>query len=154
MSKNHKKMPLLMNKDLLKQFTMNTEKYDIEKLIQIIPNELMLALKTEAKIKAIDLDLEVALRLAATFIYPKVFGCTESMEQMILQKQFNLHELRKESNLKRQTWLYLFELEKLKLWVEFETKLPKKFKENFSLINVDKELPALRAAKQKRDHDH
>jgi hypothetical protein len=124
-----------------------------EKFRQTIPKELMHALKTSAKDNNINLDIEVLYRLLATVIEPNAFGFSPEFDK-IIHKQFLASQAHTESILRRNAWRYVYELEKLKLWVEFEDKLPKDFKECFSIIDVEKEIKALRAEKAQRDKEN
>lgn len=109
-----------------------------EKLIQIIPIEIMSEIKNAAKHFKRSLDEEVASRLLATLIKPGVFGLSTNLDA-IINKKFNHTDIKLENEARQRGWMYVYQKQKLRLYLELQDKLPKKFKENFLLENLDEE---------------
>lgn len=125
---------ILMNK---------AELQEVEKLIQIIPSEILIILKDAAAQDGRSIDEEVTLRLLTTFINPNSFGFSANFDT-IMNSKFTEANARAESEARQKGWMYVYQKEKLRLYVEFEGKLPKKFKENFVLDNFEEELQKMR----------
>lgn len=115
----------------------------LEPLIQVIPSELLSELKYAADLNDVSLDTEITMRLIATFIEPNAFGFSPLLDS-IMNTKISQTQAKLELEARRNAWLYMYQMEKLKLWVEFENKLPKDFKENFVMIDFEKELGVLR----------
>ncbi len=107
----------------------------LEKYAQVISSEMIEALKESAKQRGVSLDMEVALRLMVAMTKSNLVQ-DESFVQKILGKTFTEKEAVAECKRKRADNLYLFEMEKLRLYLSFEESLPRNFKEHFSLIDV------------------
>ena len=150
--KQSKALKILSAYDLLKELVEEVSRQGLEKLVHIIPEALMFELKSAADMKNISLAVEVVTRLVATLIEPRAFGINSEVAAL-LRKKPDSKQARIESEYRRIRWLYLFEMEKLKLWVEFEQRVPKNYKESFVCINVKKEIKAVRAAKTLRDQE-
>ena len=116
---------------------------DFEKLMQVIPSEILNQLKEAARNKNINLNAEVIMRLYATFIEPITFGFSTQFDA-IMNKKFTDAQVKLENEKRRRAWLILYELDKLKLLIGLEDKLPKNFKEQFILIDVEKESIRIR----------
>ena len=107
----------------------------LRKFAQIIPQEMLDALSLAAAAKGISLELEIASRLRAALTAPETFSLNFNSQQ-IRRRKFNLQEAVAECARKRLGNLYLYELEKLRLFLRFKHKLPRGLKEKFSLIDV------------------
>jgi len=125
------------------------ENAQMEALIQILPQELLEALKEAATAQKHTLDLEVTLRLLATFKDPHAFGFNPKLDE-IFYKKFTDQDAEAECKRRRDGYLYLYEMQKLKHLVEFEDKLPHAYKEHFTVIDVKTAIGPLRLEKQRR----
>lgn len=137
----------------LEQLDANDPK--LRKLIafaQVIPAEMMTAIKDAALAKGISIDTEIYTRLLATFIKPSAFG-TDSTLNHILNQKTQAHQAKVESELRRKGWLYVYEIDKLRILLNLKDKLPKHFKENFSIIDVEKESVRLLAELAEQEND-
>lgn len=105
---------------------------------QVISKELLDALKESAQIRGVTLDVEIALRLMANLNHPELAENNALLTQ-ILQKQFIQDDAVAECKRKRESTHYLYEIEKLRLFLHFEKMLPRDFKETFILID-EKEI--------------
>ena len=110
----------------------------LEKFAQVIPVSLMQEIEAAAKAKNISVELETLSRFLATFIEPKELGLQSNAEK-ILKRGFSADDAVAECKRHRQNWLYVYEIEKLKLFLTFQAKLPRKFKERFIAIDVKAE---------------
>ncbi len=106
-----------------------------EKWVQVIPAEMMQALTMAATQKGLSIGEEVHSRLLATLKFPQEFGLN-SIEAEILQFAFSSQDALLECKRRREAWLYLYEIEKLRLFLEFKANLPRNIKENFMCIDV------------------
>lgn len=111
---------------------------------QALPVEMLQEINRASGERGIGVGQEVASRLLATFIQPEKFGL-ESLAMKIMNTQFSMDEAMQECKQKRNGWLYLYEVEKLKLFMKFEKKLPRKIRENFVLIDVDEVMKQIKA---------
>lgn len=114
---------------------MKTDIITLEKHIQVISSDLMEALKESAADRGISLDMEIALRLMAYMAEPALTK-DNSLFSQIMRKEFTEDEAVAECKRNREATLRLFEIEKLRILLKLENKLPRKFKENFTLIDV------------------
>jgi hypothetical protein len=117
---------------------MRTEQVNLEKYAQVISADLMEALKESAETKGHSLDMEIAVRLMAGMSETALNKDTSLLNQ-IITKEFSHKEAKAECKRKRDAALHLYETEKLRLFLRFEAALPKKVKENFTLIDVKEE---------------
>lgn len=127
-------MSLITNKALLQE---------TEKLIQIIPAEMLKKITEAAASAGHSIDVEVSLRLIATFVNPGAFGFSALMDE-IMNKKFAESDMRAEREAREKGWMHVYQTEKLRLFVEFEGRLPKKFKESFDLENLQEEIAKIR----------
>lgn len=107
----------------------------LRKFAQIIPSTMLDALKQAALAKGISLELEVASRLHAALTMANTSSLNLCSEQ-IRARKFSLREAIAECNRKRLGNLYLYELDKLRLYLGFKNKLPRGTKEEFRVIDV------------------
>ena len=126
---------ILMNKAELK---------NLEKLIQTIPSEMLTMIKASAQKEGRSLDEEVTIRLLTTLINPSAFGFSALLDEL-MNKKFTEAQAKAEIEAREKGWMYVYQKEKLRLFVEFEDKLPKKFKESFDLENLKEEIAKVRA---------
>lgn len=131
------------------ELLVHPELKELMKFAQVIPASMMRELKKVAAEKGISIELEIASRLLVTFVEPEALG-SEPLSQKILNQQFSLEEVIRECELNHERWLYPYELRKLELFLEFQGKLPRRFKENFTHIDVKKESKRILEAIQKR----
>lgn len=115
----------------------------LEKLIQVIPKEMFNALKASAELKGTSVNAEVIARLVATLIEPNAFGFSPLLNALLHQKKSQA-EILAEACALRRAWMCVYELDKLRLYLELEDKLPKDFKEKFTVIDVDAQIEILR----------
>lgn len=132
------------------------QKKDLEKLIQIIPSEMMSFLKDSAQREGRSLDDEVAIRLLTTLVNPGAFGFS-ALFDTVMNSKFTEADVKAEIEARQKGWMYVYQKQKLRLYVELEDKLPKKFKENFLLENLDEEMQKMRveiqAEKNQKDNE-
>lgn len=128
-----------MNEDTTGVIDLNTINFEeLSSLQQIIPQEMMAAIRESAEAKGISIDDEISTRLLATFIEPQAFGINIRLNKLLNQK-FLATQAKTEAELRRKGWLCVYEIDKLKILLMLKDKLPKNFKETFSLIDVEKE---------------
>ncbi len=120
----------------------------LEKYIQVIPSELLNALQDSAYENGLSLDMEIAARLIACLSEPEL-NKENSLFQKILAKEFNIKEATAECKRKREAALYLYEVEKLRLFLRFEKSLPRQIKEGFMIIDVKEETKRIKADSKK-----
>lgn len=121
---------------------------NLQRYSQALPLEILEEIKQVCFHKSTSVELEVASRLLATFIHPQVFGF-HAVEQGILNKKFSLKEATAECDRFKNGWLYLYEMEKLRLFLQFQDKLPRKIKEGFILIDVKEATKKIKAELKK-----
>lgn len=114
---------------------MNPAALTLKKYSQVISSDLLQALKQSALDKDISLDLEIAVRLMASFTRPEACGISPRLNA-ILNYDFKQTDAFIQNKHHREQWLYLYEMEKLRLFVRFENKLPRTLKEKFTLIDA------------------
>lgn len=127
---------------------------ELESFAQMLPKELLETLQQSAKSKNISLDHEIAARILLTFIRPENFGLNSQFQKILAQKT-SAKQAELECAHRRNAWLCLYEMEKIFLFAEFEDKLPKNYKEQFSLIPIEEinaRLDALRTKRRKRNN--
>lgn len=107
----------------------------LEKYIQVISSDLLEALNTSAVEHGVSLDVEIATRLMACMAEPEL-AKDNVLSQQILRQEFTEQEAVAECKRKRESNLYLYEMEKLRLFLRFEQNLPRDIKENFMVIDV------------------
>ncbi len=122
--------------------------HELENYAQVISFEMMEGLKNSAQTHGITLEMEVALRLLAHV-------GTETSEggrlyNKIVQRKFTKAEAEAECKRKREDMLYSYEIEKLTLLLEREDRLPRQFKETFTVIDVKAESPKIREEIKRR----
>jgi len=132
----------------LNEFLSNEEVAALEKFSQVIPADLMQEIKTAAKAKDISIELETLSRFLATFMEPQQFGLKSNIEK-ILKQNFSTNDAVAECKRNRQHWLYVYEVEKLRLFLAFENKIPRNFKEKFISIDVKAESKRILAELKK-----
>lgn len=136
-------------------FTKKIEFKNLEKLIQTIPSEIMNILKNAAQQAGRSMNEEVTIRLFTTIVNPSAFGFSV-LYDTVMGGKFTEAQVKAEKEAREKGWMYVYQKEKLRLYVELENKLPKKFKENFLLENFDEELKKMRAeieAERKQEGD-
>lgn len=124
----------------------------LEKYAQVISTEMMQALRQSADSQGIALDMEVALRLTTSMTEPAL-ARDNSLLNRLLGKAFTSDEAVAECLRQREDWLYLYELEKLRLFLRFEKNLPREIKETFTVINVKEESKRIKAELDAEDRD-
>lgn len=107
----------------------------LEAYAQAISKEMLEALKKAAEEKGISLDLEIAYRLAINIFEVSQPENTITLDD-ILNWNFPDDAAFAECKRKRESNLYLYEMEKLRLFMEFKDMLPRKFKETFLVLDV------------------
>ena len=130
-----------MQFDLLQQPDLQT---NLNKFGQVIPSEMKALLEKSAELKGIALEREIASRLQATFVRPTSYGF-DSLIDHILRFEFSAAEAVAECKRKREAAHFVYEMEKLRLLMRFENRLPKDFKEEFCFINVEEAMKIVRA---------
>jgi len=157
--KHHHKAKKLTNLDELKtkaflqEIKIQVLNEELEKLVQIIPKDLMAALIKAISTKGTSLQEEVLLRLVATVIEGKAFRINPRLDQMLANKLNNYAQAKLENEMCRRGWGYLYEKEKLKLLLIHERLLPKDYEENFLYLDPKKEAKALRKEQRQRDQE-
>lgn len=139
-----------VEKLIFEELFSNSELVELVKFVQVVPEAIMHEIKRVASDKGISVELEIASRLLITFIDPEVFVATP-MSCEILNHKFSEKEAFEECRKQRENWLYLYEIEKLRLLLDFKGKVPRAFKEKFMLIDVDVETK--RILDERRDGD-
>ena len=122
----------------INDFVTTIEATDLAKFAQIIPAELMQEIQTAAQTKNISVDVEILTRFLATFAKSTEMG-TNTISEKIMKRDFTDEEAEAECKYKRQAWLYIYEINKLRCFLELEGKLPRHFKEKFIVIDVKAE---------------
>jgi len=150
-SKKTKNLPGLQDQQPVYQIKVSASDQDIERLFQVIPQDLMTALITAMNAKGSSLEEEVTLRLTATVIERKAFRINPELEGMLANKLNNHAQAELEQQLCRRGWGYIYEREKLKLLITHERVLPKDYEENFAYLDPKKEAKLLRK-ELKRHH--
>lgn len=107
----------------------------LERYIQVIPHELLHALKDSATKNGILLDMEIATRLIAFMSEPEL-TFDNALSRQVLNRKFTDKEAVEECKRKRKSNIYVYEMEKLRLFLRFEENLPRNIKENFAVIDV------------------
>ena len=107
----------------------------LEKYAQVVSVEMMEALKESAQARGVSLDMEIALRLMTSMVEPAL-GQGNSLFNKIVHTEFPANAAVLECKRKRQGTKYLYEVEKLRLYLRFEKALPRNTKETFTLIDV------------------
>lgn len=125
----------LINPDRLK---------DREIHIQVISSELMSALNNAANTDNSNVEIEVVSRLLATIIEPNAFGFSPNLDK-ITRKKFIESQAKIERKMNQKAWDQLFEIEKLELYLRLKSKMSKKYVENFTVIDVEKETSRIQA---------
>ncbi len=115
----------------------------LENYAQVISSEMMEVLKESAQIHGISLDMEIALRLTAYMVESDLVQ-DSVLSQQILRLDFSEEQAIAECKRKRKAALYIYEMEKLKLFLQFEHSLPRHIKENFTIIDVKKATEAIK----------
>ena len=110
---------------------------------QVVPSEMKTILEKVAGEKGIGVELEIASRLYATFIEPTKYGL-DSLVDQILKLEFSTEEAVAECKRKREAALFVYEMEKLRLFVRFEQKLPRNIKESFVMIDVKEAMEIIK----------
>ena len=105
---------------------------------QIIPEEILDQIKTHAQEHGVSLEVEMASVLLASFVETKSLGL-DTLSQYIMNYKASKKEAENVCKQKRQGWLYIFEKEKLRLYLSMKNNLPRSFKERYTLIDVKTE---------------
>lgn len=108
---------------------------NIGKYAQVIPRPLMDSLQNSAQKNNFDLTEEVNLRLLFAFKAQQALELN-TLSEKILKHKFRLEEALAECKRNHEHWVYVYELEKLRLYVKFKHKLPRNIKEVFTILNV------------------
>ncbi len=116
----------------------------LEKYAQVISSEMMEALRESAFVRGISLDMEIALRLTAYLAEPDL-AQDNALFQQILRLDFTEAEAVAECKRRRNAALYLYEMEKLRLFLRFERSLPRQIKESFTVIDVKEATKQIKA---------
>lgn len=119
-------------------------KENLSKFGQVVPSEMKEYFEKSAENKGISLELEIASRLQATFETPTVYGLDSLIDQ-ILRVEFSTAEAVAECKRKREAALFVYEMEKLRLFMRFEQRLPSEMKEKFLVINVEEAMKIIKA---------
>ena len=125
---------------------------------QVIPTEMMQKIVAAAKTKNISVEIEILSRFLATITKPQEFGFKSNVE-VILKKEFSADDAVEECKRNREHSLYVYEVEKLRLFLMFQAKIPRRVKEKFMVIDVKEEtkriLVEMKAndAKNKNDNN-
>lgn len=139
--------------DLKKIYSMiKTKSTDLKKYAQIISADLLNVLKEAAQKREVSLEIEVALRLLATIKNPELSGDNSILSQ-IMNKKFTPSEATAECKRKRKSAHYLYEIEKLRLFLHFENSLPRNFKEDFIVIDVKEATKKIKAELEDKEKD-
>ena len=117
---------------------------ELEKFAQVIPAEMMQEIVIAAKAKDVSIEVEIMSRFLATIDQPENFGFKSAIE-IILKQGFSADDAVAECKRKRQHWFYVYEVEKLRLFLMFQEKMPRNVKENFLLIDVKAETKRILA---------
>ena len=134
-----------MNQQMKTKISVDTNK-DVSVLEiyrQVISSDLMEALKESAMKHGVSIDVEVAMRLMAYLSQPELSG-ENSLSQQILNLEFTHEEAIEECKRKREATLFVYEMEKLRLFMRFEQKLPRNIKESFLKINVKEAMEIIK----------
>ncbi len=136
---------------------MKVETYgSLEKYAQIISSEMMDALRKSAQVRGVSLDMEIALRLTTYMAEPDLTQ-DNILSQQILRLDFNERQAIAECKRKRESALYVYEMEKLKLFLQFEKNLPRNMKETFTMIDLKaatKQIKAELAVEEKNNRQN
>ncbi len=133
-----------------------TDNCGLEKYAQVISSEMMAALKESAQARGISLDAEIALRLTTYMAEPEL-AKDNALSQQILRLDFTEAQAIAECKHKREAAVYLYEMEKLRLFLQFEQSLPRNIKEVFTLIDVkeaSKRIKAELAAEERANKEY
>ncbi len=120
---------------------------ELIKYAQIIPAEMLQEMQANAEANGVSLEVEMASLLLSSFVDAKALGI-DTLANHILNYTFSNNAGTHESKQNRQNWLYLFELKKLELFLEFKPLLPRQHKEKFSLINTKEETKRIQTEKK------
>ena len=121
-----------------------TDNCGLEKYAQVISSEMMAALKESAQARGISLDAEIALRLTTYMAEPEL-AKDNALSQQILRLDFTEAQAIAECKHKRKATLYLYEMERLRLFLRLEHGLPRGVKERFILIDVKEATKPIKA---------
>lgn len=108
---------------------------NIGRYAQIIPKPLMDSLQDAAQRKNFTLDQETNLRLLLSFKEGDSLNLN-TLSEKILKQKFTFAQAVAECKHKRDASVYLYEIEKLSLYLAFKHRLPKTYQENFAKIDV------------------
>jgi len=108
---------------------------NVLKFSLVVPRELKDQLVKISKTSNLSLNDITALHLISTLKQPAAFGLNTASEK-ILKQSFSHKTAINECKRNHHNWLYLYEMEKLKLYMRFEKKLPRNLKEEFVVIDV------------------
>lgn len=120
------------------------ELHTLIKYAQMLPQEMLAGLQKAAGEKGLSVELEIASRLLATFIEPEALKII-SLLQQILDHTFSQADAVAECARQRQAALYAYELEKLRLFIRFEHRMPRGMKEEFLVLNFKEAAKQIRA---------
>lgn len=121
----------------------------LKKYAQVIPQEIMTALKESAHERGVNLECEVSLRLLAEIAISEMSGNGLAFNT-IMRKKFTFKEAVAECKRKREAALFRYEMKRLKLFLECEESLPRDYKENFSVIDFKTTSKKMREALQSK----
>jgi hypothetical protein len=125
---------------------------DLDKFAQVIPAELMQEIQAAAMAKETSIDIEILSRFLATFAKSTEMG-TNTISEKIMKRDFTDEEAATECKYRRRAWLYIYEINKLRWFLEIKEQLPRQFKEKFLVIDEKAEtiriLEEIKAAKAK-----
>lgn len=124
----------------------------VGKHIQVMPREMLELLKIAALHKQNTLDEEISLRLAITLKHAQEIGVPH-LSLQILGKKFTHAEVSAQQIADRNAHLYLYEYEKLKLFIRFEKSLPRRIKESFTLIDVKEATKQIKKELEKESEE-
>ena len=128
----------------------------LEKYAQVISVEMMNALRASAQERGVSLDMEIALRLMTSMVEPEL-GQGNTLFNQIMRTDFPSDTAVSECKRKRHGTQYVYEIEKLRLYLCFEKNLPRNTKETFKLIDVKAETKRIKAemeAEEKANRDN
>lgn len=129
---------------LAKEALGNLNLSELVKYAQIMPVEFVAELERAAGENGISMELEIVSRLFATLLNPCAFGIDLLCEQ-ILKKNFTENEAFAECKRNKQSNFYIYEMEKLKLFMRYQGKIPRDAKESFLVIDVKEAAKIIKA---------
>ncbi len=131
-----KRLAATLNHDIPLEISQNQDaQTNTEPHAQMISSEMLQALQQSAQANQRDLTMEINIRLYASIVTPESYGLSPVLDS-ILNCKFSHEAAVAECKNNHQRWLYLYEMEKLKLYLQFSNSLPRNIKENFLLIDV------------------